>query len=199
MNNNLEKAQRYAQTSGKKGWVWLIALLGIMCFDQFVLQIPFANVVFPILVICAASMTVQKNIALIICYSVIFELSCIAWFIWDLPRVPFWLLEVTIGYSMPLVCYKLFNCKHKNIGIAFYALIAAFSEILYFWVSVIATCLIWKVPFVAYLLSDLPFEALGAAITFVCALPVAFIYKLLTGETILKKRENMLCPSCFTN
>lgn len=194
MNNSLNKAQRYAQTSGKNGWIALIALLGIMCFDQFVLQIPFANVVFPVLVICAASMTTGKNLLLILCYSFIFELSCIAWFIWDLPRVPFWFLEVAIGYSMPLLCYRLLNRKHKNISVFAYAAIASLSEILYFWVSVIATVLIWKVPFAAYLISDLPYQALGAAATFICALPVAAVYKLFTGELTLKEKQRVLSP-----
>ena len=63
---SLKKAERYAQTKGLKGWVAMFALLALMCYDQFVLEIPFANVVFPILVICAASMTPAKNAVLIV-------------------------------------------------------------------------------------------------------------------------------------
>lgn len=181
-NTGLEKAQRYARTDGFKGWALVLAFLAAMCFDQFVIDLPFENIVFPLLVIAAATLTPAKNAVLVAVYSVIFELSCIAWFIWDLPRVPFWLLEVTIGYFMPFVAYKIFNRGHKNISVFGYAGIAAFSELLYYWVSVIATCLIWKVPFVAYFLSDVPYEALGCAATFVCTLPVAAVYKLISGE-----------------
>lgn len=181
-NIGLEKAQRYARTDGFKGWTLVLAFLAAMCFDQFVIDLPFENVVFPLLVIAAATLTPAKNAVLVVVYSVIFELSCIAWFIWDLPRVPFWLIEVTIGYFMPFVVYKTLNRSHKNMSVFGYAGIAVLSELLYFWVSVIATCLIWKVPFAAYFLSDVPYEVMGCAATFVCTLPVAAIYKLISGE-----------------
>ena len=183
---SLKKAERYAQTKGLNGWVAMFALLALMCYDQFVLEIPFANVVFPILVICAASMTPAKNAVLIVAYSIIFELSCIAWFPQDLPRVQYWLFEVMIGYSMPMICYKVLNFKHKDMSIFSYAAIASLGELLYFWVSVVATVLIWKIPFGAYFLSDIPYELGGCLATFVCALPVAAIYKLTTKELTLK-------------
>lgn len=40
--------------------------------------------------------------------------GCIAWFPSELYRVQWWLLEVAIGYSMPLVCYNVFNRKARN-------------------------------------------------------------------------------------
>ena len=118
---SLTKAERLARTSGLKGWIAMFTLLGIMCYDQFILEIPFANVVFPILIICAASMNPAKNAVLIIAYSIIFELSCIAWFPSELYRVQWWLLEVAIGYSMPLVCYNVFNRKHEDMSVFSYA------------------------------------------------------------------------------
>lgn len=191
MNNLLtvQKAERLAQTKSWKGWVAMFALLGTMCFDQFVLDIPFANVVFPILIICAASMNIAKNFVLVTAYSVLFELSCIAWFPADLLRVQWWLLEVWIGYSMPYLVYKLCNRRHENMRVVSYAALAAFAELLYFWVSVVATILIWGVHPVAYLLSDLPYEAIGCVATFVCALPVAALYKLSTGELQIKRKR----------
>lgn len=184
---SLSKAERLAKTSGIKGWVAMFALLATMCFDQFVLEIPFANVVFPILVICAASMSPAKNAVLVIAYSVIFELSCIAWMPSELYRVQWWLLEVIIGYSMPYICYKTFNRNHKDISILSYSAIASMSQLLYYLVSVVATVIIWKMPLGAYYLSDLPYELLGCAVTFVCTLPVAFLYKLSTKEIVLKR------------
>ncbi|MDE6398788.1 MAG: hypothetical protein K2L51_05655 [Clostridiales bacterium] len=191
MNNllTLQKAERLAKTKGIKGWAAMLALLGTMCFDQFVLEIPFANVVFPILIICAASMNIAKNFVLVTVYSVLFELSCIAWFPADLVHVQWWLLEVWIGYSMPYLVYKLFNRKHENMRVVSYATLAALSELLYFWVSVVATILIWGVDPIAYMLSDLPYEALGCVATFVCALPVAALYKLSTGELALGRKR----------
>lgn len=189
---SLNKAERLAKTNGFKGWVAMFALLATMCVDQFVLEIPFANVVFPILVICAACMSPAKNAVLVLAYSVIFELSCIAWFPQDLPRVQWWLLEVIIGYSMPFICYKALNFKHKNVSVLAYGAIASLSELLYYWVSVVATVLIWKVPFTGYLLSDIPFELAGCAVTFICTIPVAFIYKLTTREIVLKKQAKPL-------
>lgn len=182
---SLTKAERLARTSGLKGWISMFTLLGIMCYDQFILEIPFANVVFPILIICAASMNPAKNAVLIIAYSIIFELSCIAWFPSELYRVQWWLLEVAIGYSMPLVCYNVFNRKHEDMSVFSYASLAALSELAYYWVSVVATVLIWKVPFGAYFLSDIPYELGGCLATFVCALPVAAIYKLMTKELVI--------------
>lgn len=182
---SLTKAERLARTSGLKGWIAMFTLSGIMCYDQFILEIPFANVVFPILIICAASMNPAKNAVLIIAYSVIFELSCIAWFPSELYRVQWWLLEVAIGYSMPLVCYNVFNRKHEDMSVFSYASLAALSELAYYWVSVVATVLIWKVPFGAYFLSDIPYELGGCLATFVCALPVAAIYKLMTKELVI--------------
>lgn len=182
---SLTKAERLARTSGLKGWIAMFILLGIMCYDQFILEIPFANVVFPILIICAASMNPAKNAVLIIAYSIIFELSCIAWFPSELYRVQWWLLEVAIGYSMPLVCYNVFNRKHEDMSVFSYASLAALSELAYYWVSVVATVLIWKVPFGAYFLSDIPYELGGCLATFVCALPVAAIYKLMTKELVI--------------
>lgn len=184
---SLSKAERLAKTSGIKGWGAMFVLLALMCFDQFILEIPFANIVFPILVICAASMSPAKNAVLVIAYSVIFELSCIAWMPSELYRVQWWLLEVIIGYFMPFVCYKALNRKHKDISVISYGAIATMGELLYYWVSVIATVLIWKVPFGAYLLSDLPYELLGCLATFACTIPVAFIYKLTTREIVLNK------------
>ena len=183
---SLQKAERLARTNGLKGWVAMFTLLGIMCYDQFILEIPFANVVFPVLVICAACMNPLKNAVMVIAYSVIFELSCIAWFPSELYRVQWWLLTVAIGYAMPFVCYKLFNHKHEDMSVVSYAALAALSELLYFWVYVVATVLIWEVPFGAYFLSDIPFELGGCLATFVCALPVATIYKLTTKELTLK-------------
>lgn len=182
---SLTKTERLARTSGLKGWIAMFTLLVIMCYDQFILEIPFANVVFPILIICAASMNPAKNAVLIIAYSIIFELSCIAWFPSELYRVQWWLLEVAIGYSMPLVCYNVFNRKHEDMSVFSYASLAALSELAYYWVSVVATVLIWKVPFGAYFLSDIPYELGGCLATFVCALPVAAIYKLMTKELVI--------------
>ena len=134
-------------------------------------------------------MSAIKNFVIVAIYSVIFELSCIAWNPADLFRVHFWLLEVFIGFMMPFVLYKVLNRKHKNISVFSYAAIASLSELLYFWVSIVATVILWKVDPIAYILSDLPYEALGALATFVCAIPVAAIYKLTTGEMTLRKRS----------
>lgn len=186
---NLEKEERIGKTKGYKGFIALLSVLATMCIDQFVLDIPFANVVFPLLVVCAASMSAIKNFVIVAIYSVIFELSCIAWNPADLFRVHFWLLEVFIGFMMPFALYKVLNRKHKNISMFSYAAIASLSELLYFWVSIVATVILWKVDPIAYILSDLPYEALGALATFVCAIPVAAIYKLTTGEMTLRKRS----------
>lgn len=195
MNNlSLTKAERLAKTKGIKGWVAMLALLVAMCIDQFILEIPFANVVFPVLIICAASMSFAKNLVLITLYSVIFELSCVAWFPADLFRVHWWLLEVWIGYMMPFIVYKVLNRKHKNLSVVTYSAMAAIGELLYFWVSVVATIILWKVNPAAYILSDLPYEAGGCAATFICALPVAAIYKYTTGELSFKRRVRTFLP-----
>lgn len=191
---SFSKIERLAKTGGIQGWTAMFALLAIMCLDQFVLEIPFENVVFPILVVCAACMSPAKNAVLVITYSVIFEISCIGWFPSELPRVQLWLFEVIIGYFMPLACYKAFNRKHEDMSIISYAALAAMGEILYFWVSVVATVLIWGWDFGAYFASDIPFEIAGAFATFACALPVAFIYKLTTKEITLSRVGKTLRP-----
>lgn len=191
---SFSKIERLAKTGGIQGWTAMFALLAIMCLDQFVLEIPFENVVFPILVICAACMSPAKNAVLVITYSVIFEMSCIGWFPSELPRVQLWLFEVIIGYFMPLACYKAFNRKHEDMSVISYAALAAMGEILYFWVSVVATALIWGWDFGAYFASDIPFEIAGAFSTFACALPVAFIYKLTTKEITLSRVGKTLRP-----
>lgn len=191
---SFSKIERLAKTGGIQGWTAMFALLAIMCLDQFVLEIPFENVVFPILVICAACMSPAKNAVLVITYSVIFEISCIGWFPSELPRVQLWLFEVIVGYFMPLACYKAFNRKHEDMSIISYAALAAMGEILYFWVSVVATVLIWGWDFGAYFASDIPFEIAGAFATFACALPVAFIYKLTTKEITLSRVGKTLRP-----
>lgn len=191
---SFSKIERLAKTGGIQGWTAMFALLAIMCLDQFVLEIPFENVVFPILVVCAACMSPAKNAVLVITYSVIFEMSCIGWFPSELPRVQLWLFEVIIGYFMPLACYKAFNRKHEDMSIISYAALAAMGEILYFWVSVVATALIWGWDFGAYFASDIPFEIAGAFATFACALPVAFIYKLTTKEITLSRVGKTLRP-----
>lgn len=191
---SFSKIERLAKTGGIQGWTAMFALLAIMCLDQFVLEIPFENVVFPILVICAACMSPAKNAVLVITYSVIFEISCIGWFPSELPRVQLWLFEVIVGYFMPLACYKAFNRKHEDMSVISYAALAAISEIFYFWVSVVATTLIWGVDFGAYFASDIPFEIAGAFATFACALPVAFIYKLTTKEITLSRVGKTLRP-----
>lgn len=191
---SFSKIERIAKTGGIQGWTAMFALLAIMCLDQFVLEIPFENVVFPILVVCAACMSPAKNAVLVIAYSVIFEISCIGWFPSELPRVQLWLFEVIIGYFMPLACYKAFNRKHEDMSVISYAALAAMGEILYFWVSVVATVLIWGWDFGAYFASDIPFEIAGAFATFACALPVAFIYKLTTKEITLSRVGKTLRP-----
>lgn len=191
---SFSKIERLAKTGGIQGWTAMFALLAIMCLDQFVLEIPFENVVFPILVVCAACMSPAKNAVLVITYSVIFEMSCIGWFPSELPRVQLWLFEVIIGYFMPLACYKAFNRKHEDMSVISYAALAAMGEILYFWVSVVATALIRGWDFGAYFASDIPFEIAGAFATFACALPVAFIYKLTTKEITLSRVGKTLRP-----
>lgn len=191
---SFSKIERLAKTGGIQGWTAMFALLAIMCLDQFVLEIPFENVVFPILVVCAACMSPAKNAVLVITYSVIFEISCIGWFPSELPRVQLWLFEVIVGYFMPLACYKAFNRKHEDMSVISYAALAAMGEILYFWVSVVATTLIWGWDFGAYFASDIPFEIAGAFATFACALPVAFIYKLTTKEITLSRVGKTLRP-----
>ena len=106
----------------------------------------------------------------------------------DIVRVQWWLLEVWIGYMMPFVVYKIFNRKHKNLSIIAYSAIATLGEFLYFWVSIVATIILWKVNPAAYILSDLPYQAMGCAVTFICALPVAAIYKFATGELTFRKQ-----------
>lgn len=191
---SFSKIERLAKTGGIQGWTAMFALLAIMCLDQFVLEIPFENVVFPILVVCAACMSPAKNAVLVITYSVIFEISCIGWFPSELPRVQLWLFEVIVGYFMPLACYKAFNRKHVDMSVISYAALAAMGEILYFWVSVVATVLIWGWDFGSYFASDIPFEIAGAFATFACALPVAFIYKLTTKEITLSRVGKTLRP-----
>ncbi len=191
---SFSKIERLAKTGGIQGWTAMFALLAIMCLDQFVLEIPFENVVFPILVVCAACMSPAKNAVLVITYSVIFEISCIGWFPSELPRVQLWLFEVIVGYFMPLACYKAFNRKHEDMSVISYAALAAMGEILYFWVSVVATVLIWGWDFGSYFASDIPFEIAGAFATFACALPVAFIYKLTTKEITLSRVGKTLRP-----
>lgn len=191
---SFSKIERLSKTGGIQGWTAMFALLAIMCLDQFVLEIPFENVVFPILVVCAACMSPAKNAVLVITYSVIFEISCIGWFPSELPRVQLWLFEVIVGYFMPLACYKAFNRKHEDMSVISYAALAAMGEILYFWVSVVATVLIWGWDFGSYFASDIPFEIAGAFATFACALPVAFIYKLTTKEITLSRVGKTLRP-----
>lgn len=189
MNNlNLTKAERLAKTKGIRGWAAMLCLLALMCLDQFVLQIPFMNIVFPILLICAASMSLTKNLVLVALYSVIFELSCVAWNPADILRAQWWLLEVFVGYLMPLLVYKAINRKHKNTSIFAYAGMAALGQFAYYWVSVAATVLLFGLNPAVYALSDLPYQIVGCAATFVCALPVAAIYKLFTGELRFKKK-----------
>lgn len=188
------KAERMARTKGIKGWAAAAVFLGIMCADQFVLDIPFENVVFPLLIIAAACMSPAKNLALILAYSVVFELSCIAWNPWDLMNSPLWLLEVVIGFSMPFLVYKAINGKHRDMSVFSYAALASLGQLLYFWVSVAATALIWKVDLAAYFASDLIFELAACAVTFVCALPVAALYKLTTGELSLGRRRTAALP-----
>ena len=194
---SFSKIERLAKTGGIQGWTAMFALLAIMCLDQFVLEIPFENVVFPILVVCAACMSPAKNAVLVITYSVIFEISCIGWFPSELPRVQLWLFEVIVGYFMPLACYKAFNRKHEDMSVISYAALAAMGEILYFWVSVVATVLIWGWDFGSYFASDIPFEIAGAFATFACALPVAFIYKLTTKEITLSRVGKTLRPLLY--
>lgn len=191
-NLSLTKAERLAKTKGIKGYVAMFSLLATMCVDQFVLEIPFANVVFPILIICAACMGTAKNLIIVTLYSIIFELSCIAWFPADIMRVQWWLLEVWIGYMMPFVVYKVMNFKHKNLSVISYSAMSALSELLYFWVSIVATIILWKVNPAAYILSDLPYEIIGCAVTFVCAMPVSAVYKYFTGELLLNGQVGFL-------
>ena len=191
MNDTLLKAERLSKTKGLKGWAATLAILALMCLDQFVVNVPYANVVFPILIICAASMSFCKNFALIALYAVLFELSCLAWFPARLSTAKWWLLQVFVGYFMPYLVYKAFNPKHENVSVFTYALYASVGEILYFWTSVVATVILWKIPFFTYLLNDAVEEFKAAAITFICALPVALIYKLLTGEIKLPQRKRL--------
>ena len=192
MNDTLLKAERLAKTKGIKGWLSIPVILGLMCVDQFILNIPYANIVFPILVIVATSMNFFQNLTLITAYAVLFELSCIAWFPTRLFEAKYWLIQVFIGFFMPYIVYKAFNPKHKDVSAFTYALYASVGEIFYFWSSVIATVLIWKIPFISYLLSDAIFELRGALATFICAVPVATVYKAFTGEIKLplKRKQN---------
>lgn len=190
MNNlSLTKAERLAKTKGIKGWAAMLCLVALMCVDQFVLQIPFFNLVFPILIICAASMSLAKNLVLVALYSLIFELSCLAWNPADIFRAQWWLLEVFVGYLMPPVAYKAINRKHKNTSIFAYAGMAALGQFAYYWVSVAATVLLFGMNPTAYALSDLPYQLIGCVATFACTLPIAAIYKFMTGEMRFKKKS----------
>ena len=186
MNNELLKDERLSLTKGAKGFGAMLFLLWLMCMDQFVVNIPFENVVFPLLIIAAASLSFSKNIVLIALYAVIFELSCVFWFPMELINAKWWLLSSFIGYFMPYLVYKAFNRNHKDVSVFVYSLFASVGYILYCWVSVITTVLIWKLPLGSYFLSDLSFELKGAVATFICALPIAVIYKLITGELRFK-------------
>ncbi len=181
---NLTKSQRLARTGGAGGWLAALTVLAAMCTDQFVLDIPFANVVFPLLIICAASMSAGKNLLIVTLYAVLFELSCVGWFPAELLRAHLWYIEVWIGYMMPFLLYRLCNRSHRDMSVLSYAAMASLAEIAYYWVSIAATVLIWHVQPAAYIAADLPYQLAGAAATFLCALPVAAGYKWLTGELI---------------
>ncbi len=189
MNNGLLKPERLALSKGARGWGAALFILWLMCMDQFVINVPFENLIFPLLIIAAASLGFFKNLVLVAVYAVIFELSCVMWFPSELINAKFWLLSVFIGYLMPLLVYKAINGKHKNMSVFAYSALASLGYLLYCWVSVIATVLIWKIPFGKYFLSDLPFEIKGVLVTFICALPVAVVYKLMTGELSFKRRN----------
>ena len=177
MKKNFLNCQNDYNSNGKfYGWALVFVFLGLMTIDQFVLAIPYENVVFPLLAIAAATMTFSQNLVLIAVYSVIYELSCISWFPYDLYNVRWWLLTVFIGYFSVYAIYKLIFAKKKSRGVITLSLTASLGELLYFWVSVVATCLIWKIPFSQYALSDLPFELLGSAVTFICAAPLVYVY-----------------------
>lgn len=159
-------------------WIWAGAAVGAMCLDQFVLDLPFLNVVFPILVVMAVELGGAVNLAAVAVWSVLFELSCLAWIPSSLAQAPMWLAEVFVGYMMPFALVKIF-CRKTAPGTLAMSAIAAAGELLYFWVSVAATVVIWGVPPAAYIMNDLPFEVVGVFATFLCALPVCGIYRLL--------------------
>ncbi len=189
MDFSLDKSKRFTKAQGLKGWWTMLLLLGVMCYDQFVLQIPFANVVFPILVISAVCLSPAQNIVLVLLYSTIFELSCIGWLPLELYRAHKWLLAVFIGYMMPFICQRLFNRKRESMSTISYASLAFISQMAYYLVSVVATAIIWNLPLGAYLLSDIPYELAGCLATFACTLPIAAIYKYATGELVANKKQ----------
>ena len=112
-------------------------------------------------------------------------------------RAHLWLLEVWIGYLMPFFVYKALNFKHKNISVFSYAAMAMLSSLLYFWVSVAATVLLWGVDPALYILSDIPYEIAGSFATFACALPTAFVYKLSSGELTFKRAAKPLAEKIY--
>lgn len=173
-------------------WVAVTSILVAMCVDQFIVDLPFLNIVFPLLIIAALSFSSVQNFALIVVYSLLFELSCIAWMPRELVNVQFWLIEVTIGYAMPFIVTKIASKKNKNLSVLSISALAALSELLYFWVSVIATVCIWHIDFATYFLSDLYYELVGCVATFACALPVAFGYKLLKKEIKMPLKKHCL-------
>lgn len=169
---------------GWKSWTVFGSILALMCIDQFGLNIPFENLVFPALALAAVILSPLQAILLAVIYGLIFELYGCFGYYGPMTVVP-WTAQVVLGFLAPVVI-SLFS--RKNSSVAKLTIAATLGELVFYWTSIVMTIILWKVEPVSYILSDLPFEFMGCAMTAVCSLCVFTPIQLLT-ET---KKENLI-------
>lgn len=147
----------------------LLAILTTILFvqEQALTFIPNVQLTFLLLILYATSLTFIENILIIVIHVLLDNLVMGSF---NFVYIPFML----IGYLIiPLLMHTVFKKVRSPISLAFLGIL---FSLIYSWAFIIPQVFILQVPFLTYIVADIPFEIILATSSF---LTILWLYKPL--------------------
>ena len=151
----------------KKFWtvknICLIALFSVILFvlEEALSFLPNIQLTFFLIILFSKTLGFRRTTVIVIIY---FLLDCLVMGSLNPIYISFQLLGWLI---IPILMCTAFKRIENNI---FLALLAILFSLLYSWIMIIPSCIVLETKFIAYLLADLPFEALLVGSSFLTTL-----------------------------
>lgn len=143
--------------------ICLIALFAVILFvqEQALSFLPNIQLTFFLIILFSKLLGFKRTAIIVVIY---FLLDCIV----TGSLNPLYISFQLAGWLfIPILMCTAFKKVDNNIALAF---IAILFSLLYSWIMIFPSCIIYETPFLAYLIADLPYEALLVGSSFLSTL-----------------------------
>ncbi len=143
--------------------ICFIALFAVFLFvqEQALAFLPNIQLTFFFIILFSKILGFKKTVFIVVIY---FLLDC---FITG-SLIPVYIAFQLLGWlCIPLLLSTVFKKVQSNLALAF---LAALFSLLYSWIMIFPSCLVFQTTFLAYIIADLPFEALLVGSSFLSTL-----------------------------